>query len=88
MPKARITLSVQPKARRAGVTVSEASVVTVRVSAVAEKGKANAAVVEELARAIGLPVSAVEIVRGHSGRDKVVVVEGLTQDEAMRRLQR
>ena len=32
------------------------------------------------------PTSVVEMVRGHSALDKVVVVDGLTQEEAMSRL--
>ena len=89
MPKARIALRVQPGARRTGVTGSEAGAVTVRVRTAPEIGKANAAVVvtAALSRALQVPPSAVEIVRVHSSRDKVVVVEGLTQDEAMSRLQ-
>ncbi|MFH1560086.1 MAG: DUF167 domain-containing protein [Chloroflexota bacterium] len=87
MPKARIVLRVQPRARRTEVTVSEAGVVTVRVSAAPERGRANAAVVEALARALGVPTSTVQIVQGHGSRNKVVVVEGLTQEEVMSRLQ-
>jgi uncharacterized protein YggU (UPF0235/DUF167 family) len=45
------------------------------------------AMVEALALALQVSPSAVDIVRGHGARDKVVVVEGLTQDEAMSRLQ-
>lgn len=79
-------MRVQPKARRTGVTVSEDGAVAVRVSAAPERGKANAAVVEALAEALGVSSSAVEVVQGHTGRDKVVVVVGLTLEEAMRRL--
>ena len=87
MTEARIAVRVQPKARRTGVTVSEAGHVTVRVSAPPERGKANDAVIEAIAHALGMPPSAVGIVRGHTTRDKVFVVDGLTQEEAMRRLQ-
>ena len=86
MPQARIALRVQPKARRSQVTVTEAGTVTVRVTAAPERGKANAAVVEVLARALSVPTSAVEIVRGHGARDKVLLVQGLTLEEAFRRL--
>ena len=86
--RARIALRVHPRARRTGVTVSDTGEIIVRVSAAPEKGKANAAVVEVLAQALELPPSAVEIVRGHSGRDKIVVAEGLIEDEAMSRLLR
>ena len=86
MPQAQIALRVHPRARRQGVEVSEAGVVTVRVSAAPERGRANAAVMEVLADALQVSPSAVEIVRGHGSRDKMVVVEGLTREEAMRRL--
>ena len=87
MPKARIALRVQPRTRGTGVTVSEAGAITVKVSAALERGKANAAVVDVLAQTLQVSPSAVEIVRCHNARDKVVVMDGLTQDEAMRRLQ-
>ena len=86
MPIARIALRVQPRARRSGVTVSETGAVTVRVSTAPQGGKANTAVVEALAQALQVPPSAVELVRGHTARDKLVMVEGLTLEEAMRRL--
>ncbi|MDP6101889.1 MAG: DUF167 domain-containing protein [Dehalococcoidia bacterium] len=43
-------------------------VITCRVSAAPEKGKANAAVIEAIAHALGVPPSAVEIVRGPQHR--------------------
>ena len=86
MAEARIAVRVQPKARRTGVTVSEAGDVTVRVSAPPERGKANDAVIEAIAHALEMPSSVVEIARGHTARDKVVTVQGLTQEEAMSRL--
>lgn len=86
MAEARISVRVQPKARRAGVAVSEAGVITVKISAPPERGKANAAVIEAVANALGVAPSVLKIVRGSTSRDKVLVVEGLTQDEVMSRL--
>ena len=86
MPKARIVLRVRPRARRTGGTVSESGAVTVRVRAAPERGRANGEGVEALAHALDVPTSVVEMVRGHSALDKVVVVDGLTQEEAMSRL--
>jgi uncharacterized protein YggU (UPF0235/DUF167 family) len=68
------------------VAVTEVGAVTVRVTAAPERGKANAAVVEALAEALNMPASAVEIVRGHGARDKVVLVQGLTLEEVLERL--
>jgi uncharacterized protein YggU (UPF0235/DUF167 family) len=60
----------------------------VRVDAVAERGRANDEVVRLLARALGLPRQAVRIVRGHTANDKLVEVEGVSREEAERRLDR
>jgi uncharacterized protein (TIGR00251 family) len=48
---------------------------SVRVRAVPEGGKANVAVVRVLARSLDIPKSAVEIVRGHGSRVKIVAFE-------------
>ena len=42
-------------------------------------GKANAALCALIAEAAGVPRSAVQVVRGASGRDKVVRVEGVDE---------
>lgn len=47
-----------------------------RVSAVAEKGKANEAVLKLLAKAWKVPRSSLSLVSGETGRIKVVKVEG------------
>lgn len=47
-------------------------VLIVRVNAPPVEGRANKAVCKLLAKHFGVPPSSVEIVRGHSGRDKVV----------------
>lgn len=52
----------------------------VRVTAPPVDGKANAALVRLLAKRLGLARSRVRIVRGETGREKLVEVDGL--DEA------
>jgi uncharacterized protein YggU (UPF0235/DUF167 family) len=49
-------------------------------------GRANAAVGTLLAAALGVRSSAVQIVRGATGRDKYVRVDGLAIDDVIRRL--
>jgi len=58
----------------------------IRVTAAPEGGKANDAVTRMLADALGLARGDVEIVSGHSARDKVVAVAGIDADETERRL--
>ncbi|HMM15612.1 MAG TPA: DUF167 family protein [Parvibaculum sp.] len=59
-----------------GADADGRSFLRVRVKEVPEKGKANAAVVKLLAKAWGLPPSAIEIAAGETGRVKTVVVHG------------
>jgi uncharacterized protein len=51
-------------------------VLRVRVNAVPDKGKANAAVVALLARALGVPKSAVSVASGETARMKTLAVVG------------
>ncbi len=51
-----------------------------------EDGKANAAVVRLLADTLALREKDVEIVSGHTSRDKTVALAGIGHDEIERRL--
>ena len=78
---------VQPRAARAGIAGWRPDgALGVRVTAAPVDGRANAAVGALLAAALGVRVSAVEIVRGASGRDKYVRVAGVTREDLIRRL--
>ena len=74
---AEIAVRVQPRARRAEVVGERAGAIVIRVPAPPVDGKANAAVCALIAAAAGVPRSAVAVVRGASGRDKLVRVEGV-----------
>jgi hypothetical protein len=50
----------------------------VRVRERAIEGKANEAVRRAIARSVGVPPSAVTLVRGATGRHKLFTIEGLT----------
>ena len=81
----RLVVRAQPNARltrvggRYGDT--EPPILRVRVQAPPVDGKANAAVVDAVARALGVAPSAVHIVAGHSTRTKTLVIDGA--DEAL-----
>ena len=61
-------------------------VLKVRVRARPIEGEANAALVKLMARALGVPKSAVAIQRGGHSRTKILAIEGLSADEAKSRL--
>lgn len=52
------------------------TVLKARVRAVPERGKANAALEQLLAKALGMPKSSVSVVGGETSRLKVVEVQG------------
>jgi uncharacterized protein (TIGR00251 family) len=77
-----LAIRVQPRAKRTEVAGERNGAVVIRVSAPPVEGKANAAVCRLIAERVGVPKSAVQIVRGEGGRDKLVRIDGLSADEA------
>jgi hypothetical protein len=70
----RLRLRVKAGARTTAIVGAHGGALKVSVAAAPERGKANRAVVELLAEALGLPSSAVTIVSGKSSQDKVVEI--------------
>lgn len=64
----------------------QGDVLRIRVRAKPEGGKANDAVCRLLARALGVPPSAVTIARGASSREKLMQVQGLEDADIPRQL--
>jgi uncharacterized protein (TIGR00251 family) len=73
-----LAIRVQPRAKRTEVAGERGGAVLIRVSAPPVDGKANEAVCRLIAQRAGVPRSAVAIVRGQSGRDKRVRVDGMS----------
>ena len=68
---------MQPRAGRDEIAGERAGALLVRLSAAPVDGQANDALVRVLAKALGVAPSSVTILRGATGRDKVVRVFGL-----------
>jgi hypothetical protein len=69
----RLAIRVTPRARRDRLVIDGDSV-RAYVTAAPEGGKANAAMIALVAKALGVPKSAVTLLRGGSARDKLVAV--------------
>ena len=80
---ARLRVRVQPRSRQDEVLGWRDGVLRVRVSAPPTEGRANEAVADLLARAFGVPRSAVSLVGGASSRDKVFRVARRSLDELL-----
>ena len=82
---AQIKVRVTPKASRNTVKVEE-SAIKVYVSAPPADGEANQAVIDTLAKALGVSRSRVTLIRGQTSREKTVDIENLSEAEIMSRL--
>ena len=80
----RLPVRVYPGAGRNEVARNDDGSLSVRVTAVPEDGKANAALLELLADRLKIPRSSVRIVRGRRARNKVVQLDGLTNEDLTR----
>jgi hypothetical protein len=85
-PSARLQLRVIPGASRSEVVGRYGEGWKVRVAAPAEHGRANEAVLRLLAEALSVPRARVSLAAGASRRDKVILLDGLSLEEAELRL--
>lgn len=86
MPFCTLALKTIPNAPRNEIAGWLGEALKVKVHAPALDGRANDALLEFLAKELGLPRRAVTLVRGDKSRHKIVRVEGLTFAEAKARL--
>jgi len=73
-----LTIKVTPNAGDNSISMpgenGPADILLIRVTATPEDGKANAAVLKLLSKALGLPRTSLEIVRGGNARTKVIAI--------------
>jgi uncharacterized protein YggU (UPF0235/DUF167 family) len=84
--RARLPVKVVPGASRDGIAGWLGDALKVRVTAAAERGRANAAVEALVARALGVPAASVRVVGGATSARKTLEIDGLTEAEVRRRL--
>jgi uncharacterized protein (TIGR00251 family) len=82
----RLRLRVSPGAGKSGIIGRHGDAWKVRVTAPPEDGRANEAVVRLLADALSMPRTSVTLVSGHTGRDKIVLLDGVGPAQIERRL--
>jgi uncharacterized protein (TIGR00251 family) len=83
---ALISVKVVPGASRDRVAGRYADGIKVQVSAPPEGGKANRAVEQVIAEALGLRAQQVRVVKGHTQPRKVVEVDGVESAKVLAKL--
>lgn len=81
-------IKVVPASSRSGIAGWLDDTLKVRVTAPAERGKANAAVITVIAEALGVANEGIRIVAGQASARKVVEIDGLSESEVYLRLSR
>ena len=71
-----LSVRVQPRAAQDGLAGVRAGALVVRLHAPPVDGRANEALARFLARVLDVPASAITLLRGASGRDKVLRIAG------------
>ncbi len=82
----RLAVKVVPKASRDGVAGWLGDALKVCVTAPPERGKANAAVAQVVADALGVPRDRVRVIAGHTSPRKVVEIDGVEEADVRARL--
>jgi len=81
-----LRIRVRPRSSRDGVAGVHEGALVVRLTAPPVEGQANAALGRVLARVLDVAPSAVRILRGESGREKLIAVAGVSPSAARARL--
>ena len=81
----RLTIRAHPGARVERTVRTGPAELELWIRAPARDGLANAAIERQLARLFRIPIAAVRVVRGRTGRSKLIDVDSLTPD-ALERL--
>lgn len=77
-----ISVRIQPRASKNGISRMEDGSLKIRLTAPPVDGAANEALAKFLSDVLGVSTSQVEIVSGHTGRQKIIRVSGISQESA------
>ena len=76
-----LPVRAQPRAKANAVRGEQAGALKVAVTQIAEKGKANQALVEVIADALDLKRSQILLLAGETQREKKFLIRGVTREE-------
>ena len=80
---ATLSVRIQPRSSKNGVTRMEDGTLKIRLTAPPVDGAANEALVKFLSEALSVSKSQVEIVTGHTSREKRVKISGMSEADVI-----
>jgi uncharacterized protein (TIGR00251 family) len=83
---ATLSIRIQPRASKNEVVAMEEGGLKVRLTAPPIEGAANEALVRFLAERLSVSKSQIEIIAGHTGRQKLIRIRGIILEKAERLL--
>jgi uncharacterized protein (TIGR00251 family) len=81
-----LEVHVQPGAKSDDIVGFRNGVLYLRVTAPPYKGQANRAALKLIRRILGVSKGSIEIIRGHTGRNKVLSIHGLGSNDLKKAL--
>ena len=82
-----LTVKARAGARQNAIRGVEAGALKVYVTQVAEKGKANRAIIDLISKKLKIPKSQIELVAGQTNSKKKLLLRGFSADELVERLE-
>ena len=86
MARVEISVQVRPNAAKNEVTGIIDGVWQIKVAAPPVKGKANKELIAFLSRFLDVSKSHIGIIKGHTTRNKLIAIDGLSQEDIKKRL--
>lgn len=84
--KTTISIRVQPNAAKTEITGFADDTLRVRIAAPPIKGKANKELLSFLYRLLPVSKDSISIIRGHTARNKIIAIDGISKESALKLL--
>lgn len=75
-----LKIYIQPGAKKNEIVGPHGDAIKIKIKAPPLEGRANEALIEFLSETLGIAKSKIEIIRGHTSRQKLVSIDGLTKN--------
>ncbi|MFA5628841.1 MAG: DUF167 domain-containing protein [Dehalococcoidales bacterium] len=83
---AKIAVQITPAASKNEIVGMQDDVLRIKINAPPTKGKANKELINYLSRLLGISKSSLEIVKGHTSKNKLIAIDGLSKIAVLEKL--